>query len=333
MFNRFIKRPLLSLRYITAKKIFYLLTSELSYRFGAGAVSKYMRPVFISIEPADFCQLRCPECPVGKAARSKGTLADDQVIFDTISELRKSLLQIIFYFQGEPLLNPRLSEYIAFAHKAGIYTSSSSNGMLLHSDNARKLVESGLDKLIVSVDGATQEVYEQYRRGGKLVRALDGIKHVQYWKKALKSPTPFVEMQFIVFGSNQHQIKDIKRLAKEVGADALQLKSAQIYDFEKPNPLHTTLTRYSRYRKLPDGSYMLKSTISNKCRRLMGGSVLNSKGDVLPCCFDKDSSHGYGSVNDQSFVVAWQGAKAQSFRKAVFSNRKQFEICRNCTEK
>lgn len=333
MFIQLIKHNIRSIRYLSFKKIFYLFVSELNYRFSSGFLSKKLQPVFISIEPADFCQLRCPQCPVGMIARNKGALVDEIIVFETIDALKASLLHIIFYFQGEPLLNPRLSEYIQYAHRAGIYTSTSTNAMLLSSENARKIVESGLDKLIVSVDGTTQKVYEQYRRGGKLKLALDGIKYVQYWKKELKSNTPFVEMQFIVFGTNEFQIEDVKRLAKEVGADALKLKSAQIYDFEKPNPLHTSISRYSRYRKLEDGTYILKTKTSNRCRRVISGSVLNAKGEVLPCCFDKDSSYSYGNVKEDSFVTSWHSTKAQSFRKAVFSDRNQFEICRNCTEK
>ena len=322
-----------SISYLNFRKFFNFLLAEFSFRVHSMMFDKFRRPVFLSVEPADFCQLRCPQCPVGMAARNKGALVEDKVVFDTLTELKKSLIQVIFYFQGEPLLNPRLNEYIRFAHEVGIYTSTSTNAMLLNSDNARKLVESGLDKLIVSVDGATQEVYEQYRKGGKLERALDGIGFVQEWKQKLGSRTPFVEMQFIVFGTNEHQIGEVKRLAKSSGADSLTLKTAQIYDFENPNPLHTSLSRYSRYRKQPDGSYVLKNPLKNRCRRVISGAVLNVKGEVLPCCFDKGSEFSYGSVTDADFMTLWQNKKATDFRKAVYTNRKQFEMCRNCTEK
>lgn len=328
-----LKHYLISIRYLTPLKILNRILGFVNYCFGKGQFFTAMKPVFISVEPADFCQLRCPQCPVGMAARNKGTLIDDKVVFDTLNELKKSLIQVIFYFQGEPLLNSRLHEYIRYAHESGIYTSTSTNGMLLNSENARKLVESGLDKLIVSVDGTTQEVYEQYRRGGKLERASDGIRFVQEWKKKLGRKTPFVEMQFIVFGTNEHQIPEVKRLAKISGADGLALKTAQIYDFEKPNPLHTSLPAYSRYRKLDDGSYVLKNPVRNRCRRVISGAVLNVKGSVLPCCFDKGSEFAYGSMTDADFMTLWQNKKATDFRKAVYTNRKQFEMCRNCTEK
>ena len=322
-----------SISYLNSRKFFNFLLAEFSFRVHSTMFDRFRRPVFISVEPADFCQLRCPQCPVGMAARNKGTCIDEKFVFDTIAALRKSLLHVIFYFQGEPLLNPHLAEYVRFAHEAGIYTSTSTNAMLLNSENARKLVESGLDKLIVSVDGATQEVYEQYRKGGKLERALEGIRFVQEWKQKLGSRTPFVEMQFIVFGTNEHQISDVKKLAKSSGADNLTLKTAQIYDFEKPNPLHTNLSRYSRYRKQLDGSYVLKNPLKNRCRRVISGAVLNVKGEVLPCCFDKGSEFSYGSVTDADFMTLWQNKKATDFRKAVYTNRKQFEMCRNCTEK
>ena len=322
-----------SVSYLNSRKFFNFMLAEFSFRVHSMMFDKFRRPVFLSVEPADFCQLRCPQCPVGMAARNKGALVEDKVVFDTLTELKKSLIQVIFYFQGEPLLNPRLNEYIRFAHEAGIYTSTSTNAMLLNSENARKLVESGLDKLIVSVDGATQEVYEQYRKGGRLERALEGIRFVQEWKQKLGSRTPFVEMQFIVFGTNEHQIGEVKRLAKSSGADSLTLKTAQIYDFESPNPLHTSLSRYSRYRKQSDGSYVLKNPLKNRCRRVISGAVLNVKGEVLPCCFDKGSEFSYGSVTDADFMTLWQNKKATDFRKAVYTNRKQFEMCRNCTEK
>ncbi|MBN2764743.1 MAG: radical SAM protein [Paludibacteraceae bacterium] len=324
---------LYAVRYLNFSKIFYYAIANIRYVFGPNVMTRFSRPFFISVEPADFCQLRCPQCPVGMAARNKGACIDEKVVFDTISGLRKSLLHVIFYFQGEPLLNPHLAEYVRFAHEAGIYTSTSTNAMLLNSENARKLVESGLDKLIVSVDGATQEVYEQYRKGGKLERALEGIRFVQEWKQKLGSRTPFVEMQFIVFGTNEHQIGEVKRLAKSSGADSLTLKTAQIYDFESPNPLHTSLSRYSRYRKQSDGSYVLKNPLKNRCRRVISGAVLNVKGEVLTCCFDKGSEFSYGSVTDADFMTLWQNKKATDFRKAVYTNRKQFEMCRNCTEK
>ena len=74
---------------------------------------------------------------------------------------------------------------------------------------AKETVESGLDRIIVSIDGTTQEVYEQYRRNGKLEKVIEGAKNLMKWKKELGSSTPHVIFQFLVVRPNEHQIEDL----------------------------------------------------------------------------------------------------------------------------
>lgn len=322
-------------RYISFKKIVNLALIYISFFLSKKTIfldGKFL-PAFISVEPADFCQLGCPQCPVGINLRKKGTLVDMNLYRNSIDKIKDKLLHIIFYFQGEPLLNTKLSEMIAYAHKCGIYTSTSTNGQALSSEKAKELVASGLDKLIISIDGTTQEVYEKYRKKGKLDRAIKAVEHIAYWKKQLKSASPMVEIQFIVFGTNEHQINDIKKLAKTLKADRLALKTAQIYNFENGSELLPKTSKYSRYRKLPNGKYEIKNKLHNHCLRLWSGAVINVNGDVLPCCFDKDASHTFGNLNNTAFSEIMNGNTANDFRKSILTDRKQHEICRNCTEK
>jgi radical SAM protein with 4Fe4S-binding SPASM domain len=247
-------------------------------------------------------------------------------------ELKPTLQHIILYFQGEPFLNEELPKLIEYAHKANIYTSTSTNGQTLTKDYAKFIVLSGLDKLIVSVDGATQETYSAYRIGGNLEKTTDGIKHINYWKKELKSLTPLVEMQFLVLKTNEHQLDDIRQLAKNIDVDNITFKTAQLYDFENGNKLMTSKTKYSRYKIGNNGKFRLKGNQSNRCWRLWSGAVVNVHGEVLPCCFDKGSEYSFGNINNKSFTEIWHGKKASSFREKILQNRKQFEMCRNCTE-
>lgn len=322
-------------RYITLKKIVNLTLIYISYFFSKKKIifdGKFM-PAFISVEPADFCQLGCPQCPVGINLRRKGTVVDMNLYRDSIDKIKETLLHIIFYFQGEPLLNQKLSEMIGYAHTLGIYTSTSTNGQALNSEKAKEMVLSELDKLIISIDGTSQEVYEKYRKGGKLDRAIKAVEHINYWKKQLQSISPMIEIQFIVFGTNEHQINDVKKLSKTLKADRLTLKTAQIYDYENGSELMPKTQKYSRYRKLPNGKYEIKNKLHNRCLRLWSGAVMNVNGDVLPCCFDKDASHAFGNLNDAGFSDIMNGNAARTFRKSILINRKQHEICRNCTEK
>ncbi|WP_163363969.1 radical SAM protein, partial [Klebsiella aerogenes] len=78
----------------------------------------------------------------------------------TIDDIYKEILYLIFYFQGEPYLNPDFLDMVAYAHKKGIYTATSTNAHYLTDEKAKKTVESGLDRLIISIDGTTQDVYE-----------------------------------------------------------------------------------------------------------------------------------------------------------------------------
>lgn len=290
-------------------------------------------PFFISVEVTDYCNLRCPECPVGigSITKTKKSSFDFNLYEKLILELKPTLQHVILYFQGEPFLGIRLIEMIRHTHDAGIYTSTSTNGQFLNEDIAKEIILSGLDKLIVSIDGSTQQVYETYRVGGHLQKALDGIKSLVEWKKTLKSNTPFIEIQFLVLKTNEHQINEMKQLSKSLGADHLTLKSAQLYDFENGNSLLTTKNRYARYKKTREGKYVIKGRQSNSCRRLWSGAVINVNGEVLPCCFDKSSEHSFGNIRKNTFLSCWQSSKANEFRSKFLRDRKQFEMCRNCT--
>ncbi len=295
----------------------------------------HTKPFFIAVEPSNFCNLKCPECPVGNGAsasyKTKMTMNID-LFTQLIDELKSSLFHVIFYFQGEPMIHNQLCDMVSYAHRAGIFTSTSTNAQFIDSELARLIVQSGLDKLIVSVDGATQEVYEQYRVGGNLELTLDALKHIQHWKRELHSKTPFLEIQFIVFKNNEHQIDEMKALAKSMKVDSFRLKTAQLYNFENGHDLITSINKYARYKLQTDGKVVIKSKLKNRCWRMWSGSVVTAKGDVLPCCFDKFEQHSYGNLNQQSFLVTWQNAKSSNFRQQIHMDRKQFEMCRNCTE-
>ena len=179
-------------------------------------------PISISFEPTTSCNLRCPECPSGLRSFSRPTGMLQQDFFSsTINQLHKDLFYLIFYFQGEPYLNPDFLDMVRYAVDKKIYTATSTNGHYLTEANARKTIESGLDRLIISIDGTTQEVYQQYRVGGNLEKVLEGARTIMHWKKQLKSRTPFVVFQFLVVRPNEHQLENARALAKQIGVDAI----------------------------------------------------------------------------------------------------------------
>jgi MoaA/NifB/PqqE/SkfB family radical SAM enzyme len=191
-----------------------------------------------------------------------------------------------------------------------IYTATSTNAHYLTDENAKRTVESGLDRLIISIDGTTQEVYQQYRIGGKLEKVIAGAENIVKWKKALKSKTPFVVFQFLVVKPNEHQIEDVKKLAKEIGVDDVWFKTAQVYDYKNdPNGLIPGIDRYSRYKKNAEGEWQPKNKLANHCWKLWHANVITWDGLVVPCCFDKDAEHQLGDLRQQSFREIWENER------------------------
>jgi radical SAM protein with 4Fe4S-binding SPASM domain len=291
-------------------------------------------PVSISFEPTTSCNLRCPECPSGLRAFTRPTGMLQQDFFrTTIDEIQNELLYLIFYFQGEPFLNPDFLEMVQYASSKNIYTATSTNAHYLTDAVAKRTVESGLDRLIISIDGTTQDVYEQYRVGGNLEKVLQGAKNIVKWKKELNSKTPFVFFQFLVVKPNEHQIEAIKKLAKEVGVDEVRFKTAQVYDYATdPNQLIPTIDKFSRYKKNEDGSYTAKNKLVNNCWKLQHANVITWDGLVVPCCFDKDATHQLGNLKNQSFKQIWKNSNYTQFRNDLRKSRKNIDICANCSE-
>lgn len=316
-------------RVINAAGIF----SSYQYSRISGRPFQLGMPISISFEPTTSCNLRCPECPSGLRSFSRPTgMLKEGLFKKTIDELQDTLSYLIFYFQGEPYLHPQFIELVKYATSKKIYTATSTNAHYLTEEIARQTVQSGLDRLIISIDGTSQETYESYRKGGTLNKVLEGTRNILRWKKELKTHTPYVVFQFLVVRQNEHQIEEVKRLGKELGVDYVALKTAQIYDYENGSELMPTIDAYSRYRKTLSGKYSIKNELLNHCWKMWHSSVITWDGKVLPCCFDKDAHHIMGDLNQQSFKSIWKGDKYNDFRASLLKSRSEIEMCRNCTE-
>lgn len=289
-------------------------------------------PISIAVEPTTSCNLRCPECPGGIRSFTRPTgMLEVDLFTKIIDDLHKHLLYLIFYFQGEPYLHPQFIDLIRYAFQKGIYTATSTNAHFLDNENARKTVESGLDRLIISIDGTTQETYQAYRIGGNLREVIDGTKNIVKWKKKLKSKTPYLVFQFLVVKPNQHQTGEVYRLAKELCVNEVKLKTAQIYDYKNGSPLIPTIEKYSRYKQNEDGTYSIKNKLLNNCWKMWHSCVITWDGKVVPCCFDKDAQYRLGDLKVDIFNTLWRSQKYDKFRTALLKSRSEIDICKNCS--
>lgn len=320
---------------ITPKRFFNAVKLFLSYQISKLTKSAYHRglPLSIAIEPTTACNLRCPECPSGLRSFTRPTgMLQNKTFEKIIDELHQSLIYLIFYFQGEPYLNPSFLEMVSYASKKNIYTATSTNAHYLTDDVCRKTIESGLNRLIISIDGTTQETYEAYRIGGKLEKVIEGAKNMVKWKKEMKSSTPHLIFQFLVVKPNEHQLDALMELANQLEIDEVRFKTAQVYDYKNGNSLIPENYEYSRYKKNKDGTYSIKNQLLNHCWKMWHSCVITWDGKIVPCCFDKDATHTLGDLASNSFNTVWKSMPYHKFRNAVIKGRSEIDICKNCTE-
>ncbi|MCE5345249.1 MAG: SPASM domain-containing protein [Bacteroidales bacterium] len=292
-----------------------------------GSVTVKGMPVAVGVELTNNCNLKCPECSSGsgRMIRERGFM-DIGLFNRVIEELDPYLCSINLYFQGEPMLHPLFFSFLT--NRIHTYTVVSTNGHFLSEENAKKIVRSGLKKLIISLDGIDQDTYSAYRVNGNIDTVINGIKNVTDAKKRYKSSIN-IEIQFVVSKLNEHQIPEARDLAHRLKASFI-LKSMQIIN---PGDIGTWLPsekRFSRY-KIKNGGYVIKNSLPDRCARLWFNPVITWDGKVVPCCFDKDAEFVMGDLNQDSFRDIWNGPKYRSFRKSILLGRHMIDICRNCT--
>ncbi len=259
-------------------------------------------------------------------------MLDPEMFRKFVSQVKRHVHSLTFYFQGEPYLNPDFLKMVKVASDNNLYTITSTNAHYLNDEVSKKTIESGLDEIIISIDGTSQEIYEQYRIGGDLDKVLAGAQNIIKWKKQLNSRTPYVVFQFVAFRSNEHQVSDIKKMGKEMGADIVRIKTAQIYDFENSQHMIPQNESLSRYKKSASGSWEIKNALLDQCWRMWQACVITWDGKIVPCCFDKDAKYQLGDLKTNTLREIWFSEPYHQFRKSILKSRKEIDICTNCTE-
>ncbi|NOZ46887.1 MAG: radical SAM protein [Chlorobi bacterium] len=322
------------LKTLTIRKLFNYFVLKSSFYLSLLLKKAVIKgfPASIAIEPTTNCNLQCPECPSGlkQFTRKTGNINID-LYRSVIENAYINLIYLLLYFQGEPFLHPDFFDLIKIAKKKNIYTATSTNAHFLTKKNSRKIIESGLDRIIISIDGATQASYEKYRIGGNLEKVLEGTKNLIEIRKEMKAKKPYVIFQIIVFRSNENEIEKIKNIAKQLGVDSIKIKTAQFYNLDSTNHLIPVNRKFTRYKK-QNNSYVVKNKLPNKCWRSWYSSVITIDGTVVPCCFDKDAKHEFGNIKNKALGAIFRNSESGKFKEAILQNRSKIDICNNCTE-
>jgi radical SAM protein with 4Fe4S-binding SPASM domain len=290
-------------------------------------------PFIINIEPTVTCNLRCPHCITGMGLIKRESSSLNLKLYKNIlNELGDKLWYLLLYNQGEPFLHEQFFEFIELAKKKGIYVTTSTNGHFLAKEEfIERLVKSGLDSIIISLDGADKKTYEKYRYNGDFNKVFKGIERLSDCKRKMNSDTPKILLQFLLMKHNEHQLVKIKQQSKTLGADRLLVKTFQIEDRNKALTFLPRQEKYNRY-KIEKENFNQKKIVSKNCSRLWYSTVILSDGRVVPCCFDKNGKFSFGNIKDKSLKEIWTSDGYKKFRSQITRDREFFEICRNCTQ-
>ena len=305
-----------AMRHVSWKKAVNLLKIEAQLRMGRTKVSGY--PFEWEVDTTNICQLKCPLCHTGLGTvnRQKGVMHFD-LFKNTVDQIKDYCLWLSLYSWGEPFLNKEIDRYVAYASQNKIATIISSNlNKPLTPEMAERLVRSGLDVLIVSLDGTSQDVYEVYRVGGRLDRVLENIRLIAEKKRELGSRTPYMEWQFIVMRQNQHQVEDARRMVRELGMDGIVFKDVDFPHGEDDPVLVTqwvpvNVPEFTKER--PFGKPYDEG--GDRCWRLWRSAVVNWDGGYAPCCYLTDAKHDFGDVAAQPIKEIWNNRRYQAARR------------------
>jgi radical SAM protein with 4Fe4S-binding SPASM domain len=281
------------------------------------------------IEPTNLCNLACPTCPTG-TGKIKPLPQMTLGRFDRVlGELAPRMKNLALWNYGEPLLNKALPSMIDHAKKAGVkVVKVSSNVHFLDGARGTALLSSGLDVLILSVDGASQDTYATFRKDGDFEQVARSVAWLCSEKVRLGLKKPRIELQFIVMRHNEHELPAMRRLAREWGVDRLRVKTVGADDAENRDlvPAERLLSRYLADGKTPNVRHAF-------CTMAWDHTVVNVDGSVTPCCYlrpDMGDAFVMGNVFETSFVEIWRGEKYRAFRASMLSGRESMPVCNTC---
>ena len=247
------------------------------------------KPLVVKIEPTNFCNFQCPGCRTGTGEDTgpKGTLDFDN-FQKMVNQISRHAYKLILYMWGEPFINRNLCKMIEYATSKNMAVQISTNMNVFRPEiDAPKLVASGLEHMIVALDGVSQEVYQTYRVGGRVDKVITNVEAIVAERRRQGKRYPFIELQYIVFPHNRHEMEQVRELAAGLGVDRLTFIQSKTRDEAMVHNGHPVE---------PD-----------KCNVLWMMACFNWNGSFSPCCDSVDDS--FGNVLEEDFAALWNSEK------------------------
>lgn len=260
------------IKYLTPLKLFNLVIRELEILRRVDLPKGL--PFHAVIDILNACNLQCSYCPTGRRQNSGRSqrIIDIDLLEIFLDNIGKYLIMADLFNWGEPLLHPQIDNIVRMFHERRIFHHISTNLNIHNKQVLEKVCDAGLDFLTISISGITQEIYEKYHQKGDINLVLDNLRHIINYKKKLKCINPIIELKYLVFKFNIHQIDEARNLAKEMGVDIFRACYAGGPEDE--------IIPIKEVQK-----HLLYPGTGKLCSQLWRTIVLNSDGGVAPCCF------------------------------------------------
>lgn len=289
------------------------------------------RPMNITLEPTNICNLRCPICETGNGSLGRSpkhmSLENFQTIMDKIGSHTNTLM---FYFMGEPFLNKQAYEMIRYAKDLGVpFITTCTNGDLL---DPEKLVRCGLDEVSFQIGGMTQETHQTYRVNSNLARVVANLKETIRLRNEIKSPLK-IAVGFILMKHNEHEVESFQKTMKDLGVDKTVVVDPCVRTHEeglKYLPKDKDHWFYDP-EAFDKGNLRPRFLPPNECPWLYYSISIHVNGGVVPCCRDPLGQHVMGNLITDSLESVWNGEKFKAFRKKLHQDQGQIDICRLCS--
>jgi len=307
------------------------LTPKKLHNFGRNRLAMLLRkpdiqgyPSLIMIEPTNICNIACTFCETGRGItkRPKNFLPFEKhkKIVDEVSEYA---LFLFLYYIGEPFEHPQIYDMIRYAHKKKLSVYTSTNGLLIDTEEkAGKLVESGLDTLLVSFTGLDEESYKLTMRGGSFHKLVNNLKLISQEKKKRKSKTPIVKLRFMIMKHNEKDVHKLKDFAAEVGGDIINIRAIWVqYKNDTIKEYVPKGSIYARY-DIKDGEIQYKTLNKGRCEWLWLGGIIGMDGKALPCCIGFNEDTQLGDIEKEgSYKAVWNNEHYRKLRQEILDKK------------
>lgn len=305
------------------------LRSTGSFVWGSNKIAG--RPMNITVEPSNFCNLRCPVCETGAGKLGRPSqhmsLEKFKILVDKIGSHTNTM---IFYYMGEPFINRDSYAMIQYAKSCDIpFITTCTNGDLV---DPKRLVESGIDEVSFQIGGMTQETHEIYRVNSRLSRVMDNLREVVRYRNSVGSKMKVV-CGFILMKHNEAEVDSFRQVMTEIGVDQAVVIDPAVRTIEEGLRFLPTEKEHWIYDPQSFEAGVLKPRFlpPNECPWIAYSITINVNGDVVPCCRDPLGRYVMGNIFSQSFQDIWNGEKFQAFRRDLHANQGKIDICRLCS--